>query len=69
MGYTIGKFGWGIVADTVSPKLLFSAGLLASSLLNVICSYVTTDYFMLLWFANGVMQGTGWPACAKLANR
>jgi len=68
MGYTIGKFGWGIVADTTSPRLLFSAGLLTSSLLNVVSSYCTTHYFIYLWFMNGIMQGTGWPACAKLAN-
>jgi len=68
MGYTIGKFGWGIVADSISPTLLFAVGLLVSSLFNIVCSYVDTDYFMVLWLMNGVMQGTGWPACAKLAN-
>ena len=69
MGYTIGKFGWGIVADSISPRLLFATGLFVSAVFNVICSYVSTDYFVYLWLCNGIMQGTGWPACAKLANR
>ncbi|XP_064602911.1 glucose-6-phosphate exchanger SLC37A4-like [Liolophura sinensis] len=70
IAYTLGKFLSGLLVDRVSPKLLFSLGLLLcglSTLTFTVCHSVW--FFGLLWFINGLSNGPGWPACAKFMKR
>uniref|UniRef100_A0A6G1S6D7 Glucose-6-phosphate translocase n=1 Tax=Aceria tosichella TaxID=561515 RepID=A0A6G1S6D7_9ACAR len=67
LAYAISKFLGGIISDRLSSRLLFSAGLLASGLAAVLFSLVdSVPLFTLAWFINGLAQGVGWPAIAKL---
>lgn len=65
--YAISKFIGGILSDRISSRLLFSSGLLLSGLSTLLFSSSDSiTLFTLLWFCNGLAQGAGWPACAKL---
>jgi len=66
LAYTIGKFVSGIVVDKLSPSLMFSFGLCSAGLINLLFAFSDPRDFMVLWFLNGIVQGPGWPACAKL---
>ncbi|XP_074600667.1 glucose-6-phosphate exchanger SLC37A4-like isoform X2 [Brevipalpus obovatus] len=67
LAYAISKFAGGILSDKVSARHLFALGLIISGLITVIFSYSNSiGMFTLLWFLNGLAQGAGWPACAKL---
>lgn len=67
LAYAISKFAGGVLSDKISAKLLFSVGLITSGLMTIIFSYSNSiTAFTLLWFLNGLGQGPGWPACAKL---
>jgi OPA family glycerol-6-phosphate transporter-like MFS transporter 4 len=67
LAYAISKFLGGIISDRLSSRLLFSAGLLTSGLAAVLFSLVdSVTLFTLAWFMNGLAQGVGWPAIAKL---
>nr|CAB3266254.1 glucose-6-phosphate translocase-like [Phallusia mammillata] len=69
MAYSIGKFVCGMLADKLSPRLMFASGLFITGIVNVAFSISEPKYFTLLAFANGLMQGPGWPACAKIVRR
>lgn len=67
LAYAISKFLGGIISDKLSSRILFSSGLLASGLAAVL--FGLSDSVMLFtfaWFLNGLAQGVGWPAIAKL---
>jgi len=64
--YTAGKFVSGVFVDQFSPTMMFTFGLCTCGLINVLFSYASVDCFIVLWFLNGLCQGPGWPACAKL---
>lgn len=67
LAYAISKFAGGVLSDKVSAKYLFAIGLIASGLITIIFSYSNSiSVFTFLWFLNGLGQGAGWPACAKL---
>lgn len=67
LAYAISKFLGGIISDKLSSRILFSVGLLASGLAAVLFSLVdSVTLFTLAWFVNGLAQGVGWPAIAKL---
>lgn len=67
LAYAISKFLGGIISDRLSSRILFSIGLLISGLAAVIFSLVdSVPLFTLAWFLNGLAQGLGWPAIAKL---
>lgn len=67
LAYAISKFLGGIISDRLSSRLLFSVGLLTSGLAAVLFSLVdSVALFTLAWFINGLAQGVGWPAIAKL---
>lgn len=66
IAYTIGKFVAGVFVDRFSPTLMFIGGLLSCGIINLLFAFATPDYFVLLWFVNGICQGPGWPACGKL---
>lgn len=67
LAYAISKFLGGIISDRLSSRMLFSSGLLISGLAAVLFSLVdSVALFTLAWFLNGLAQGVGWPAIAKL---
>jgi len=65
IAYTVGKFVSGLFVDRFSPSIMFSLGLLSCGLINIAFSYSSSDYFLFLWFLNGICQGPGWPCCGK----
>ncbi|KAK2722282.1 glucose-6-phosphate exchanger SLC37A4-like [Artemia franciscana] len=70
LAYAISKFIGGVLSDKLSPRLLFSAGLLLSGLSCLLFSFSSAlPMFVLLWFMNGFAQGAGWPSCAKLLKK
>lgn len=67
MAFAISKFLGGVLSDRISARLLFSAGLLLSGVATLFFSACDSVFiFTLLWFLNGIGQGAGWPACAKV---
>lgn len=67
LAYAISKFLGGIISDKLSSRVLFSSGLLVSGLAAVLFSSVNSvTLYTLTWFLNGLAQGVGWPAIAKL---
>jgi len=67
LAYAISKFLGGIISDRLSSRILFSAGLFISGLAAILFSLVdSVVLFTLAWFLNGLAQGVGWPAIAKL---
>lgn len=67
LAYAISKFLGGIISDRLSSRLLFSTGLLISGLAAVFFSLSDSVLlFTFAWFLNGLAQGVGWPAIAKL---
>lgn len=69
IAYTVGKFVSGLFVDRFSPSIMFSLGLLSCGLINIAFSYSSSDYFLFLWFLNGICQGPGWPCCGKFLKR
>lgn len=67
LAYAISKFLGGIISDKLSSRILFSSGLLISGLAAALFAIVdSVPLFTLAWFLNGLAQGVGWPAIAKL---
>lgn len=67
LAYAISKFLGGIISDKLSSRILFSAGLLMSGLAAALFPLMdSVPMFTLVWFFNGLAQGVGWPAIAKL---
>lgn len=67
LAYAISKFFGGIISDKLSSRVLFSAGLLLSGLAAALFPLMdSVPLFTLVWFLNGLAQGVGWPAIAKL---
>lgn len=65
--YGINKFVFGIIADHVSPKRLFSSGLLLSGVCVVLFPFGYSPVLCaVLWAIEAVVQGFGWPAALKL---
>lgn len=67
VSYGIYKLLFGIVADHVNSRKLFSTGLLLSGLCVVLMSFgKSTLLCCIVWFLQGIAQGFGWPAALKL---
>ena len=65
--YGASKFVGGLLSDRVSPRAQFSLGLFLTGVLNIALGFTTSVWvFTLLWSANGLFQGLGWPPCTKL---
>ena len=67
--YAIGKFFSGLLVDKFSSRMMFSIGLFGVGLSNIMFSVASPRWFPVLWFLNGLVQGPGWPACAKILRR
>lgn len=65
--YLLSKFFGGLLSDRLSPRLLFASGLVVSGLASFLFSLADNGFiFSICWFINGLAQGVGWPAIAKL---
>eukprot|EP00914_Ancora_sagittata_P000335 GHVO01000946.1.p1 GENE.GHVO01000946.1~~GHVO01000946.1.p1 ORF type:complete len:417 (+),score=18.11 GHVO01000946.1:1-1251(+) len=67
LAYTFSKFLGGVMSDSISSRLLFSVGLFLSGVVTLVFTGFSSAYaFAALWFLQGLVQGGGWPACAKM---
>lgn len=70
MAYAISKFIGGVASDRLSSKTLFSSGLAASALTAFLFAISNSvPLYACAWFLNGLAQGLGWPAIAKLLRK
>ncbi len=69
LGYAIGQFINGNLADRLSPKLMVVTGAYLSILTNIAISFSSdAGWIMLLWGLNGFFQSMAWAPGAKLIN-
>lgn len=69
IGYAIGQFINGNLADRLSPKLMVVAGAYLSILTNIAISFSNSAMvIMILWGLNGFFQSMAWAPGAKLIN-
>lgn len=71
----INKLLFGVLAADMSPSSLLAGGLLLTGLMNLAAGSLplvgpdlTTLLLALLWMGNGIWQGLGSPACARIVN-
>lgn len=65
--YGISKFASGVLGANTSPTYLLAGGLAATSLINIAFGSSSAYlWFCLLWGGNGLLQGLGAPACARI---
>lgn len=69
-GYAFGKLVNGVLADHISPRLFFAAGILMSALVNLSMSFSTVVWLSIaFWGLNGWFQSFGAPSSVvSLAN-
>ena len=67
ISYGLSKFIMGSVSDRSNPRYFMATGLLLSGLINLVFPSFAGSVAMMfvLWFANGWVQGMGWPPCAR----
>ena len=65
--YGVSKFASGVLGARTHPTLLLGGGLAATALANL-CVGASSSFplFMLFWGVNGLLQGLGAPACARI---
>ncbi len=69
IGYAIGQFINGNLADRLSPKLMVVSGAYLSILTNIAISFSNSAVvIMILWGLNGFFQSMAWAPGAKLIN-
>ena len=57
----------GVVGDVLSPSVMLGTGLLLTGAANLAFGASSTlPFFCALWALNGILQGWGAPACAKI---
>lgn len=67
ISYGASKFISGILGDRSNPKYFMSLGLIATGITNILFGLSPSFiFFCLFWGLNGLFQGFGWPACARL---
>jgi sugar phosphate permease len=67
LAYGASKFLSGVLGSRTSPTLLLAGGLMITAALNVGFGFGNTyTWFLVFWAANGLLQGLGAPACARL---
>lgn len=65
--YGCSKFVSGVVGDMLSPSVMLGTGLLLTGLVNIAFgASASLPVFCFLWALNGILQGWGAPACAKI---
>ena len=67
LAYGISKLVSAVLSDRYSPRLLFAVGLLSSSVCTIAFPLCPSHSMCVgVWFIQGLVQGLGWPAAAKL---
>jgi len=67
LAYAFSKFSGAILSDYLSARLMFCVGLALTGGTNLVfASSSSLSLYVLSWFLNGLAQGAGWPACAKI---
>jgi len=67
LAYAFSKFSGAILSDYLSARLMFCVGLALTGLTNLVfASSSSLTLYVFSWFLNGLAQGAGWPACAKI---
>ena len=65
--YGVGKFTGGLLSDSLSPRTMFTAGMLLTATINILIGFTGNVWLLtFLWSVNGLAQGCGWPPCTKL---
>lgn len=65
--YTIGQFGWGVLADKVGARRVLGAGMLATAVCSILFGMSSTfAMFALFLGLNGIAQSSGWSANLKV---
>ncbi len=65
--YAISKFLAGLVSDNSNPRYFLPLGLIATGIANFCFGASSSLWaFAIFWGINGIFQGFGWPACARL---
>ncbi|TGL51494.1 MFS transporter [Leptospira kemamanensis] len=64
--YGIGKFFMGALSDRSNPKKFMAVGLLLTAILNFSFGFANHYWVhLILWGANGLVQGMGWPPSGR----
>lgn len=67
IGYAVGQFVNGNLADRFSPRIMISLGAILSVLANFAISFSTTyTYILILWALNGYFQSMAWAPGSRL---
>ena len=70
MAYGVSKFVSGVVAASVSSRLLLGVGLALTAGVNLAFGASSVvPAFVALWGINGMLQGVGAPSCASILTR
>ena len=70
LAYGVSKFVSGVVASTVSSRMLLGVGLALTAGVNIAFGASSAlPAFVLLWGMNGMLQGVGAPSCASILTR
>ncbi|KAI8464482.1 MAG: hexose-phosphate transporter, major isoform [Monoraphidium minutum] len=70
MAYGVSKFVSGVVASSVSSRILLGVGLAATAAVCIAFGFSSSlPLFCVLWGLNGMLQGVGAPACASILTR
>mmetsp|Transcript_12749 Transcript_12749/g.40299 ORF Transcript_12749/g.40299 Transcript_12749/m.40299 type:complete len:541 (-) Transcript_12749:11-1633(-) len=65
--YGFSKFVSGVVGAKFPPRTMLAGGLALTALVNIAFGSASSlTAFMLLWSLNGILQGFGGPACARI---
>lgn len=67
LAYGISKFVMGTFSDRSNPRYFLAIGLILSGIINLFFPLTTSVTMMfILMFANGWVQGMGWPPCGRI---
>ena len=67
LAYGCSKFVSGVVGDVLSPRAMLASGLALTACVNLAFGCGSSlGWFVALWGFNGILQGWGGPACAKI---
>jgi phosphoglycerate transporter family protein len=65
--YGVSKFLGGVAADRANARMFMALSLIASAVVNVFFGLSSTLlFFSAFWILNGIIQGMGYPPCARL---
>ena len=67
IAYGMSKFVSGVVGAKFPPRVMLAGGLALTGVFNILFGYSASMlYYLVFWTMNGVLQGFGGPACARI---